>query len=76
VKRSEELKVLREKSEQELLIRWDEVKRKLFMVRTSGATGGEKPSPKELQACRKEIARILTILRERQLKQVLREPLL
>jgi ribosomal protein L29 len=67
---------LRKKSKEELLGRREELKKELYEVRSVGVTGGEKPSSEKLKSCRKEVAQILTILRERELQEDYREPLL
>ena len=67
---------LRGKSDAELLGRKTELEREMFAIRSSVATGSEKEKAVSIPQKRKEIARILTILRERDLKHELREPLL
>ena len=67
---------LRGKSEAELLGRMTELESEMFAIRSSVASGSEKEKGASIPQKRKEKARILTILRERELKQELREPLL
>lgn len=67
---------LREKSNTELMSRSVELQRQVFEVRNNLATGGEKSLAKEIPVKKRERARILTILRERELQQDSREPLL
>jgi ribosomal protein L29 len=67
---------LREKSDAELLGRKVELEREMFAIRSTVATGSEKEKAGTIPQKRKEKARILTIIRERELKQELREPLL
>jgi ribosomal protein L29 len=67
---------LRSKSVEDLKSQWGDRKRDLFMLRCMATTSGEKVSSRKLRICRAEIARILTILRERELQMSFREPLL
>ena len=57
---------LRELSEEELVMRLREAKAELFNLRVQSATG-QLDNNKRLQVIRKEIARIYTIMREREL---------
>jgi large subunit ribosomal protein L29 len=57
---------LRELSEEELVGRLREAKAELFNLRVQGATG-QMDNHRRLQVVRKDIARIYTILREREL---------
>jgi large subunit ribosomal protein L29 len=57
---------LRELSEQELVARLRDAKAELFNLRVQGATG-QLDNNKRLQVIRKDIARIYTIMREREL---------
>ena len=57
---------LRELTEEELTARLRESKEELFNLRFQGATG-QLESHGRLRAVRKEIARIYTVLREREL---------
>ncbi len=68
--------VLRKKSDAELLETKNELERSLFKARSILVTGGEKKQHAKIRVMRREIARILTIIRERELQQSLREPLL
>jgi large subunit ribosomal protein L29 len=67
---------LREKSDSELLEKKRELEKEKFNVRSVVATSGEKRQDEKVRAIRKGIARICTILRERELQQMPREPLL
>jgi large subunit ribosomal protein L29 len=57
---------LRESSDEELIAKLREAKAELFNLRVQGATG-QLDNNKRLQVIRKEIARIYTIMREREL---------
>ena len=57
---------LRELPDEELLTRLREAKEELFNLRFQGATG-QLESHGRLRAVRKEIARIYTVMREREL---------
>ncbi len=57
---------LRELSEEDLVTRLREAKAELFNLRVQGATG-QLDNNRRLQVIRKEIARIYTIMREREL---------
>ena len=57
---------LRELSEQELIVRLKEAKAELFNLRVQGATG-QLDNHRRLQTVRRDIARIYTIMREREL---------
>ena len=57
---------LRELSEEELVERLREDKAELFNLRVQGATG-QLDNNRRLQVIRREIARIYTIMREREL---------
>jgi large subunit ribosomal protein L29 len=57
---------LRELSETELVSRLREAKAELFNLRVQGATG-QLDNNRRLQVVRREIARIYTIMREREL---------
>jgi large subunit ribosomal protein L29 len=57
---------LREQSDEELITRLREAKAELFNLRVQSATG-QLDNNKRLQVIRKEIARIYTIMREREL---------
>ena len=67
---------LRSKSVDDLKSLWEDRRRELFMLRCKAATSGEKVSSSMVRICRVEIARILTLLRERELQMNCREPLL
>jgi large subunit ribosomal protein L29 len=57
---------LRELSEEELVTKLREAKAELFNLRVQGATG-QLDNHRRLQVIRREIARIYTIMREREL---------
>ena len=57
---------LRELSEEELVTKLREAKAELFNLRVQGATG-QLDNNRRLQVVRHEIARIYTIMREREL---------
>jgi large subunit ribosomal protein L29 len=57
---------LRELSEEELITRLREAKAELFNLRVQGATG-QLDNNRRLPVIRREIARIYTIMREREL---------
>jgi large subunit ribosomal protein L29 len=57
---------LRELSEEELIARLREAKAELFNLRVQGATG-QLDNHRRLQVVRRDIARIYTIMREREL---------
>lgn len=58
---------LRELSEEELRTKWHEHSEELFSLRFRKATGS-LPDPSRVKKLKREIARIRTILRERELK--------
>jgi large subunit ribosomal protein L29 len=57
---------LRELQDEDLVVRLREAKAELFNLRVQGATG-QLDNNRRLQVIRKEIARIYTIMREREL---------
>jgi large subunit ribosomal protein L29 len=57
---------LRESSDDDLVTRLREAKAELFNLRVQGATG-QLDNNRRLQVIRREIARIYTIMREREL---------
>lgn len=57
---------LRESSDEELVAKLREAKAELFNLRVQGATG-QLDNNRRLQVIRREIARIYTIMREREL---------
>jgi len=57
---------LREFSEEELVMRLRDAKAELFNLRVQGATG-QLDNNRRLQVVRRDIARIYTIMREREL---------
>lgn len=52
----------------ELEVKLGELKQELFNLRFSHATG-QLNNPKQLTNCKRDIARIKTVLRERQIKK-------
>ena len=52
----------------ELEVKLSELKQELFNLRFSHATG-QLSNPKQLTNCKRDIARIKTVLRERQIKK-------
>ena len=60
---------LREESDAELLARHVQLKKEIFENRSLVATNTDKANSNKVRAAKKEIARILTVLRERQLSQ-------
>ena len=61
------IKELREMSNEELNVKMGELKQELFNLRFNHTTG-QLSNPMQLNTCKKDIARIKTILRERELK--------
>jgi large subunit ribosomal protein L29 len=59
---------LREKTNEELMEELKKLRSELFNLRVQQTTGG-LTNPHRLKEIRKDIARILTILRERELKK-------
>lgn len=59
-------KKLRDKTSQELNAQLKELKSELFNLRFQNATG-QLSNPKQISVCKKEIARIQTIMREQEL---------
>ena len=59
-------KKLRGKTSQELNAQLKELKSELFNLRFQNATG-QLSNPKQISVCKKEIARIQTIIREQEL---------
>lgn len=58
---------LREMQSEELNVKLTELKQELFNLRFNHATG-QLTNPMQLNTCKKDIARIKTILKERELK--------
>ena len=59
----------RELSNEALLVREKELKSELFNLRFQSATG-QLSNPQQINDCKKDIARVKTIIRERELKAV------
>ena len=59
----------RELSKEALLVREKELKSELFNLRFQSATG-QLSNPQQINDCKKDIARVKTIIRERELKAV------
>jgi large subunit ribosomal protein L29 len=68
-KRKEQLELLRRMSDAELISRLSELKKELFGLRAAIKLEGRGNSAK-IRQTKKEIARILTILKERQINQL------
>jgi large subunit ribosomal protein L29 len=60
-------KDLREMSSEELLAQDAELRKEIYEVRNALSSKKEDAKPHQIQVKRKEIARILTILREREI---------
>lgn len=75
---SSEVKIieLRKQENPELNARAAELKRTIFSCRSAGVGAEEKKLSGKKRSCRKELARILTVKREREINEVPREPLL
>ena len=58
-------KEIREMKSDELIVKLNDLKQELFNLRFSHATG-QLNNPMQMTACKKDIARIKTILRERE----------
>ncbi|MBR2988722.1 MAG: 50S ribosomal protein L29 [Clostridia bacterium] len=58
----------REMSDAELSVKLTELKQELFNLRFSHATG-QLANPMQMVNCKKDIARIKTIMREREMKK-------
>ena len=61
------IKELKQMSEAELNSKLGELKQELFNLRFNHTTG-QLSNPMQINTCKKDIARIKTILRERELK--------
>ncbi|MBR2984749.1 MAG: 50S ribosomal protein L29 [Clostridia bacterium] len=55
-----------EMSDEELMVKLEELKKELFNLRLNHATG-QLNNPLALNTCKKDIARVMTVMRERQL---------
>ena len=53
-------------SDEELVAKWEELKKELVNLRLNPATG-QLNNPLALNNCKKDIARVMTVMRERQL---------
>lgn len=62
-------KELRERSTQELEAQVLDLRKEIFGIRNSVSSKKEDAKPQQIQVKRKDVARILTVLRERQLQQ-------
>jgi large subunit ribosomal protein L29 len=60
-------KAFHEMKTDELLLKLDDLKEELFKLRFSHTTG-QLSNPMQMVTCKKDIARIKTILREREIK--------
>ncbi len=61
-------KQIHELKTEELIVKLGELKQELFNLRFSHATG-QLANPMQMVACKKDIARIKTVLRERELAE-------
>lgn len=61
-------KQLHEMKDEELVLKLNELKQELFNLRFSHATG-QLANPMQMTTCKRDIAKIKTILRERELKK-------
>lgn len=61
-------KEIREMQSDELIVKLNDLKQELFNLRFSHTTG-QLNNPMQMVACKKDIARIKTILREREMQQ-------
>ncbi len=59
-------KVIHEMTNEELVAKLEELKKELFNLRMSHATN-QLTNPLSINACKKDIARVKTVLREREL---------
>jgi large subunit ribosomal protein L29 len=60
---------LKEMSSEQLAARLAELREELLRTRAEGAMGGAPANPGRIRALRKSIARILTLLREEELRK-------
>ena len=60
-------KEIREMNSEELIVKLSDLKQELFNLRFSHATN-QLNNPMQMAACKKDIARIKTILREREMQ--------
>ena len=67
-KRKEKLSAFRDMSDEELRKKVEELKRELFLMRMSATREG-KVNPGRMREIKKDIARIFTILREREIQR-------
>ena len=61
------IKELREMTDAELAQKLNELKKELFNLRFNHTTG-QLTNPMQINLCKKDIARVKTIMRERELK--------
>lgn len=61
-------KEIREMQSDELIVKLNDLKQELFNLRFSHTTG-QLNNPMQMVACKKDIARIKTILREREMQK-------
>jgi len=62
-------KDLREQSDDELQAQCEEMRKEIFMMKNALSSKKEDVKPYQIQMKRKDVARILTVLRERQQEQ-------
>ncbi len=60
------IKQLREMNEEDLKKKYEELKEELMRERGISAMGGAPPSPGKIESLRRQIARIETIMREKE----------
>ena len=61
------IKEIKDMSDAELKVRLTDLQKELFQLRFNHATG-QLANPASLATCKKDIARVKTVLRERELK--------
>lgn len=75
MKKTQMMEELRAKTDEELLAHKDELKRDIFVLMGTSATSGEKRGvQKRMFTAKRRIARVLTIIRERELQQQFQKP--
>ncbi|MGR3951427.1 MAG: 50S ribosomal protein L29 [Chlamydia sp.] len=64
---------IREKDDADLLVRKHELKREIFKLKSSHAPENKDAIHTKVRACKKEVARIETILKEREIEEFFKE---
>ncbi len=64
---------IREKSDVDLLARKEELKRDIFKLKSSHAPENRDAAHAKVRECKKEIARIETVLKEREIEEFFKE---